>query len=560
MELRSLIADHFKLVEDSDKWQAVNCPFHSDKNKSAGITLEGKGAFNCFAQCLGDESHMGLKRLADKLGLDSNNLNGVVHTNGSYIVTKNNIFDVATGQVIDTSIKVPIKVKEQPINQQVGEIVDFLEEKKLSMKTITDNRGYFCSDVTNEYYGYLVFVLHDGTKVGRRIIQNEALPRFKNDEGIKSLLGAQNIKAGENIILCEGVSDYLTLWELGYRNIVCSMGSALSKQQAFYLRECTVFIIYDRDFSGYEGAKAAKKLLKEEYNANGIIIELPDIFGDSRVSKIDVSSAYIKADRGFYLWLLEKLARYEQTDVGYIQRIKERPKLTYYPTGVGGIDLALNGGMTQGLYGFAGKPKEGKSTLLHTFARSFVRQSRRVLLYTYELSIDQVWARYASTYSRHSWVNIERDPSILEPHVLEILERDSNYLKIASDPTQEEIIERSKRYDIVMFDYLQRMPSTEKDPNTAIRVNNKMLSEMSMGGKTVILVSSMARDVYEAEGKIGIFKGSGDIEYTMQAGVKISKVGSNRVHLDFVANTRGNLWQGFCNVDWEHQRITGETQ
>ena len=70
------------------------------------------------------------------------------------------------------------------------------------------------------------------------------------------MLGKENLKlfeSQEQVILLEGITDFLTMWQIGYKNVTCSMGAKLSKEQAYLLRGKIVFIIYDRDFAGYEG-------------------------------------------------------------------------------------------------------------------------------------------------------------------------------------------------------------------------------------------------------------------------------------------------------------------
>lgn len=441
-------------------------------------------------------------------------------------------------------------------NKQLLAISEFLTSRRLSQQTIKECGGFYEGRHGDYFYGYLVFRLMDGSLFSRKILD---IPghKFKTQEGsTRLLLGMENIPNYTDLILCESITDFLTLWELGFRNIVCSLGVSLSALQAYYLRGKTVFILYDRDFAGYEGAEAAKVLLGQ-YKARAIPLEIPSGFGIG-MEKVDVSSAYLKNSQGFAEWLKYRISEYGESDRNYIELLVKRQVLPYYATGITGLDAALNGGFTQGLYGIGGETSVGKSTLVNIFCHSFISQKKKVLIENFELPKSQIWARYASTYSGHNWVDIEKDPTILEMDVVARLREDSNYLKVAADGTVDEMLVRARDTDIVIVDYLQRMPNNESSVNEGIRKNNLLLSELTMQGKTVIVLSSMPRSEYNSEGKVNIFKGSGDIEYTMQAGVRLYKVSDNRMFIDFIKNTRGRLWRGYLNLDWEHQSLISQ--
>ena len=62
-------------------------------------------------------------------------------------------------------------------------------------------------------------------------------------------------------------------------------------------------------------------------------------------------------------------------------------------TGEPSIDRLLGGGWRAGIYGVAGRPKQGKSMVLLHFARKLAEQGRKVLFVSYEMDEGQVYDR-----------------------------------------------------------------------------------------------------------------------------------------------------------------------
>lgn len=532
MKLRELVAQKFDLdIEYDGMWQPIHCPFHNDNSKSAAISFMYE-RFNCLAGC----DSRSLSQFAKDIKL----------------VRK-------VGKATEKKPIVQVKQKTHTVSHQADALLSFLESRKLSMKTVSELGGELVMNISDPMYGYLTFPI-EGGRVGRKILPVEG-PRFYTFIGnksvsnnLKGLLGLENVPLYSDLLLTEGLTDHLTLKELGYGNIICSLGAGISDYQAYLLRNKTIFSLYDRDYTGFKKSRAAQGRLAQ-YGANLIILEIPERFGRP-TGKIDISSAYTARGRELKEWIDYEVSKYSDNDKGYISLMSSSEKLEYFPTGISVIDEALEGGFTQGLYGIGGETSTGKSTVAVILAKAFVNLKKSVCYQTYELPKRQVWARHASSYSKYSWVEIERNPSIVEMHVLAKLEEDSNYLKVASDQTIEEFRTRVRNYQIIIVDYLQRMPRGDKDVNTSIRLNNEFLSQLSMQGKTVIILSSMPRSAYgHSDSDELIFKGSGDIEYSTQANLKLTKVGESRIFAKFTKNTRGMKPRGFLDMDWRHQTL-----
>ena len=91
------------------------------------------------------------------------------------------------------------------------------------------------------------------------------LKKLKNEEGIK------------NVIIVEGHMDVISLVKNGFGNVVASMGTSLTKQQARILKRYAndVLICYDGDFAGQKAAIRGLEILKEE-GLNVKVVDLPE--------------------------------------------------------------------------------------------------------------------------------------------------------------------------------------------------------------------------------------------------------------------------------------------
>ena len=89
---------------------------------------------------------------------------------------------------------------------------------------------------------------------GKTLFNLNNLKKVKNEEGI------------DNVIIVEGHLDVVTLSQAGFRNVVASMGTALTKDQARILKRYSdkIIISYDGDFAGQKAAVKGLEILSEE--------------------------------------------------------------------------------------------------------------------------------------------------------------------------------------------------------------------------------------------------------------------------------------------------------
>jgi DNA primase len=154
-------------------------------------------------------------------------------------------------------------------------------------------RGY------DTYTHRVVFPLQ-GNLYGRSLSVSAPPHRFLS--GTKGGLYAwEQVRQYPNVILVEGLFDYAVLWQAGFHNVTCSMGSHLNGQQQRQLCDSprTVCLVFDADPNG-SGQQAAQSLAGRlrEQGVNVRRVSLPEGH--------DPNSFFVEgADAGQFQALLE---------------------------------------------------------------------------------------------------------------------------------------------------------------------------------------------------------------------------------------------------------------
>lgn len=89
----------------------------------------------------------------------------------------------------------------------------------------------------------------------------------------------EHVRQSQEVILVEGLFDYAVLWQAGFRNITCSMGTHLNARQFEELCDAprTVYVAFDSD-TNHSGQRAAD-CLAQRLVARGLVtrqVRLPD--------------------------------------------------------------------------------------------------------------------------------------------------------------------------------------------------------------------------------------------------------------------------------------------
>lgn len=125
----------------------------------------------------------------------------------------------------------------------------------------------FCGRIL-ESNGFAKYVNTKETAVfskGNTLFNINNLKKLKNEKGLK------------NVIIVEGHMDVISLVAGGFENVVASMGTSLTKDQARILKRYSenVLISYDGDFAGQKASIRGLEILKDE-GLNVKVVSLPD--------------------------------------------------------------------------------------------------------------------------------------------------------------------------------------------------------------------------------------------------------------------------------------------
>ncbi len=113
---------------------------------------------------------------------------------------------------------------------------------------------------------------------GGRILEKKDFAKYKNTKetllfnkskilyNINLLKKLKRQQAIPNVIFVEGYMDTISLYQAGFENVVASMGTALTKEQARLVKRYSdnVLISYDGDFAGQKNTIRGLEILKEE--------------------------------------------------------------------------------------------------------------------------------------------------------------------------------------------------------------------------------------------------------------------------------------------------------
>lgn len=124
---------------------------------------------------------------------------------------------------------------------------------------------------------------------GGRLLEKADFAKYKNTKETivfsksNNLYNLNNLKKIKNerglngVIIVEGYMDTISLVQAGFENVVASMGTSLTKDQARILKRYTdkVFISYDGDFAGQKASIRGLEILKDE-GLEVKVVSLPD--------------------------------------------------------------------------------------------------------------------------------------------------------------------------------------------------------------------------------------------------------------------------------------------
>lgn len=177
-------------------------------------------------------------------------------------------------------------------------LVTYLEKKGFSKEEMLQAGAVQYSKEKDSYYdavaGRLIFPIIDSfgqvIAFGGRELVTSGFAKYKNTSDTvifnkrKTLYNVNNLKKEKQqkgkldyVIMVEGYMDTIALYKAGYKNVVASMGTSLTVDQARMLKRFTdvVLICYDGDSAGQNATVRGLEILKD--NALEVrVVSLPD--------------------------------------------------------------------------------------------------------------------------------------------------------------------------------------------------------------------------------------------------------------------------------------------
>ena len=181
---------------------------------------------------------------------------------------------------------------------------DMLESGVVSVDTKRGDR------LVDSLGGRLIFpiinALDEVVAFGGRVMEKTDFAKYKNTRetivfnkrknlyNINLLKKLKREQAVNEVIMVEGYMDTISLYQAGFKNVVASMGTSLTVEQARLIRRYTdkVLISYDGDFAGQSADLRGLEILKTE-NLTVRVVPLPDGKDPDDVAK-EGAAAYQK--------------------------------------------------------------------------------------------------------------------------------------------------------------------------------------------------------------------------------------------------------------------------
>lgn len=145
--------------------------------------------------------------------------------------------------------------------------------------------------IYDRFFSRLIFPIFDirdrTIAFGGRVLDN-SLPKYVNSPENEIYYKGKNLYAmnfakreeHENIIIVEGYMDAIALQKSGFTNVVASLGTALTENQARLLKKYTdnVIICYDQDGAGQEATlRGLDILVSKGLNVKVLMFDKPDV-------------------------------------------------------------------------------------------------------------------------------------------------------------------------------------------------------------------------------------------------------------------------------------------
>ncbi len=315
-DIVELIKNYVDLSQKGKNYFGL-CPFHDDHSPSMSVSPQ-KQIYTCFS-CGATGNAVGflmdyegidfvsaIKILGDKSGIKVegyDNKKPFVKSNTSLIeinetaskLFQNNLFSQdgveAVKYLEDRNITKEL-INDFKIGLSLGNLYKVLEAKKFDNKDLVEsgliNHG-------NDYYDVfkdrIMFAIHDlNGKViaysGRIYKKNDNNPKYINTKENSAFkkgeilynyhLAKEHSRRKQTVIVMEGFMDVIRAYSLGIQNVVATMGTAVTSNQALLLKKMAknVILCMDSDDAGQKAINdASNELIKVGVIPSVIVLE-----------------------------------------------------------------------------------------------------------------------------------------------------------------------------------------------------------------------------------------------------------------------------------------------
>ena len=169
-------------------------------------------------------------------------------------------------------------LKKKGVNLKEAEALGLIIPKKGGWYDRFRDRIIFpIFDLRDRVIGFGGRILHDGSEP--KYLNSPDSPLYKKGTGFYGLNGARKSiqKAGGKVFIVEGYFDLLSMAQKGMKNVVATLGTALTPEQARLARRFgkEFFLLFDPDEAGAKAALRGVEIFMQE-ETFATVIPLPD--------------------------------------------------------------------------------------------------------------------------------------------------------------------------------------------------------------------------------------------------------------------------------------------
>lgn len=241
-------------------------------------------------------------------------------------------------------------------------------------------------------------------------------------------------------------------------------------------------------------------------------------------------------------------------------------------TGFESIDLAIHGLERGTLFIIGARPSVGKTTFALNIVRNQMKQNRKSLVFSLEMTANMIYERMMSDILNIDYTNFSRKNALI--NVVKKIENQMSTLKdivlVLDDVyTVENICARimEVKPDIVVVDFLQNVQTAKHFNDERMKINHisaELKRTAKKTGTVVIALSQMTRTGKDAPTmsdlrESGVLEQDGDYIMILHRPYVIDKSIGDETTTDLLFDKNKFGWTGKLqfNFDGRHQRFTG---